>query len=65
MMGAQTHDEVQPTVASVFGRLVDPIGVQQPQGYRNPRSNPTVGGEPVPVVLQSCVTDLNRGNAEF
>ena len=56
------QDEVQPTVASVFGRLVNPIGVQQPRGHRNSRSNPTVGSEPVPVVLQG-VTEPNRGNS--
>ena len=29
LVGAQTHDEVQPTVASVFGPLVDPIAQEQ------------------------------------
>ena len=65
MVGAQTpQDEVQPTVASVFDSLADPIGVQQPRGHRNARSNPTVGSEPVPVVLQG-VTEPNRGNSVF
>ena len=59
-MGAQRHDEVQPTVASVFGRMVDPIGVPQPQVQRITRSKPTVGGESVPVVTQSGVTAPNR-----
>ena len=66
MVGAQTsQDEMQPTLASVFGRLVDPIGMQKTHGHRNSRSNPIVGGEPVPVVLQSGVTDSKRGNAVF
>ena len=62
MVGAQTHDEVQPTVASVFGRLVDPIGGKQPHVHRNSRSNPIVGGQPVSAVSQSGVMNPNRGD---
>ena len=66
MVGAQnSQDEVPPTVTSVFDQLVDPIGVEQPHIHSIPRSTPTVGSEPVPVGLQTGVTDPDRGNAVF
>ena len=57
------EDEVQPTVASVFGQLVDPIGEQDTDVQRKSetrrtdiqwksRISSTVGSEAIPVALQ-------------
>ena len=73
--GPQPHYEGPPTIPSVFGRLVDPIGKQHPDLHRFPENRRTdvhrfpengqrdtmVG----PAVLQMSVTHPNRGNAPF
>ena len=54
VVGPQPHYEGQPTVPSVFGRLIPPIGKQQSNVSAH---DPTVGGTADPTVLQSYVTD--------
>ena len=62
VVGPQPHYEGPPTVPSVFGRLIDPIGEQQADV---PVPNPTVGGTAGTTVSQVGVTDPNRGEAPF
>ena len=62
IVGPQPHYEGSPTLPSVFGRLIEPIGKQQSDVSAH---DPTVGGTVDPTVSQSDVTDPNRRESPF
>ena len=74
-VGPIPHYKGPPTVPSVIGRLVDPIGEQHPVVHRLSRTGQPAmhamslhgpKASPVsPVVLQMSVTYPHRGNAPF
>ena len=56
--GPLPHYEGPPTVPSVVGRYIDPIGEQQADV---PVPNPFVGRSSGTTVYQVCLTDPNMG----